>query len=152
MSSLAPPSVAPPSAAPAAFAVGRPWTAPVTAGAAALAGTAVLAVANPNTTHIPLCPLNALTGIDCPFCGGLRAVHALTRLDVVAALDHNLLLTASMPALVACWVVWLGRSLGRPVGVGHQFPAATKPVLVAVAILFAVVRNIEAFAWLGSGA
>jgi len=151
VSSLAPPPV-PPSTAPATFSVGRSWTAPVSAGAVALAGTAVLAVANPNTTHIPLCPLNALTGIDCPFCGGLRAVHALTRLDVGTALDHNLLLTASVPALLACWAVWLGRSLGRPVASGHHFPAVTKPLLVAVALLFAVARNIPALAWLGSGA
>lgn len=132
--------------------VARTWTAPVTTGAVALAGTAVLAIGDPNTTHIPLCPLKALTGIDCPFCGGLRAVHALTRLDVVRALDHNLLFTASVPALVVIWAVWLARSLGRPVAAGRQLPAATMPVVVAVALAFAVARNIAAFDWLGSGA
>lgn len=152
VSSLAPAPAAPPSAAPPGFVTGRAWTAPVTTAAVALAGTGVLAVGDPNTTHIPLCPLKALTGIDCPLCGGLRAVHALTRLDVVTALDHNLLFTVSVPALVACWAIWLGRSLDQPVAASRHLPPFARPVLVAVALLFAVARNLPAFAWLGSGA
>jgi len=147
VSSLAPPSVAPPG-----FSVGKPWRAPVTTGAVALAGTAVLAVGNPNTTHVPLCPLRAVTGLDCPLCGSLRAVHSLTRADLGAALDHNLLFTVSVPALVVCWVVWLSRSLGRPIGADRPLPRLAKPALLAIALVFAVVRNLPAFAWLGSGA
>lgn len=148
MTLLAPPPVAPPPE----FTTGRPWTAPVTAGVAAMAATIVLAVRNPNTTHVPLCPLRAVTGLDCPFCGSLRAVHSLTRADPVGALDHNVLFTVSVPALLVCWAVWLGRSLGRPVAPGRNLPRLAQPVLLAVAVAFGVLRNLPAFSWLGSGA
>lgn len=147
VSSLAPPSVAPPG-----FTVGKTWAAPVTTGVAAVAGTAVLAVGNPNTIHVPLCPLRAVTGLDCPLCGSLRAVHSLTRTDLATALDHNLLFTVSVPALVVCWAVWLSRSLGRPLVAHRPLPRFAKPVLVAVTVAFGVLRNLPAFAWLGSGA
>ncbi|MBA3282590.1 MAG: DUF2752 domain-containing protein, partial [Acidimicrobiia bacterium] len=129
-----------------------PWTAPVTTGVAALAGTVVLAVGNPNTTHVPLCALKAVTGLDCPLCGSLRAVHSLTRADLATALDHNVLFTVSVPFLVLGWTLWLSRSLGRPLVPDRPLPRLAKPALLAVALAFAVIRNLPAFAWLGSGA
>lgn len=127
------------------------WRAPVTTGVLAVAGTVVLGFGNPNTTHVPLCPLKALTGLDCPLCGGLRAVHSLTRGDLVGALDHNLIFTLSVPALIVGYVIWLARSLGHPVLPRSQLPSWTYPALMVVGIVFAVVRNIPAFSWLGSG-
>ena len=38
-------------------------------------------VIRPDRNHVPLCPLHALTGIWCPFCGGLRVG---LRIDQVA--------------------------------------------------------------------
>ncbi len=146
MSNLAPPPLAPILT----FEVRRPWAAPVTTGALAAVGTVVLAIGNPNTTHVPLCPMRAI-GIDCPLCGSLRAVHSLTHLDLMGALDHNLLFTVSVPALVTCYVIWLLRSLGKPVLPGWKLPAATLPFLLVVGLVFAVLRNLPAFAWLGSG-
>lgn len=67
---------------------------------------------DPSARDVPLCPLKAITGIYCPFCGSLRAVHALAHLDLATALDHNVLFTLSVPFLVVGWVVWLGVSRG----------------------------------------
>lgn len=145
-------SLVPPPAAPAmVIAGGRPWSAPVISGALAVAGTLVLGLGNPNTTKITVCPL-AMVGIDCPFCGSLRAVHALTRLDVAGALDHNAFFTVLVPALIVAWAIWLLRSLGRPVLPRWQLPSATVVVLTIVGVGFAILRNVPAFAWLGSGA
>lgn len=148
MSSLAPPQPG----ATWAQAGERPWQAPVTVGGLAALGTAVLAVVDPVTTHVPLCPLKALTGLDCPFCGSLRAVHALTRFDVARALDHNAMFTLAVPALVICWTVWFLRSLGRPLPESWRLPARTTAVALAVALAFGVARNVPALAWLGSTA
>lgn len=147
MSSLAPPPAAPTMT----HAETRPWSAPVISGALAVAGTIVLGLGNPNTTKITVCPL-AMVGIDCPFCGSLRAVHSLTRLDVAGALDHNAFFTVLVPALIVSWVIWLLRSLGRPVLLRWHLPSATLTVLTVVGIAFALLRNVPAFAWLGSGA
>jgi len=130
---------------------GRPaWHRPATVAGVALAATAVIAVGNPNTTHIPLCPLKAVTGLDCPFCGSLRAVYALAHGQIGSALDHNLLFTLSVPALLTAWAIWLARSLGRPVAPRLRMPSWGLTAFLVVAFAFAVVRNIPAFGWLGS--
>jgi hypothetical protein len=56
-----------------------------------------------------LCPFKALTGLDCPGCGGLRAVNDLTHGDLSAAAGSNLFFVASIPLLVGLWGVWLWR-------------------------------------------
>ncbi|CAN5678247.1 hypothetical protein BH10ACT1_BH10ACT1_38240 [soil metagenome] len=141
-SSLAPPPT---------FVAGRDRKAPVIVGVSAVVGTVVLALGNPNTTHVPLCPLHAATGLDCPFCGGLRSVHSLAHLDLAGALDHNLLLTLGAPLAVAAWVIWLLRSFGRAVLPRWQLPAATTTVLMVLALVFGVLRNLPALSYLGSG-
>lgn len=162
MSSVAPPSTGdhtvaptsmlpPPPPPPPGYRLPPAWRAPVTAGLVALAGTAVVGIGNPNTTHVPLCPLKAVTGLDCPLCGGLRAVHSLTRADLVGALGHNLIFTLSVPVLVVGYVIWLLRSFGQPVAPRLRLPSWTNLALLAVALVFAVVRNVGAFAWLASG-
>lgn len=126
--------------------------APVTIGLAAIAGTVVLAIGDPNTTSVPLCPLKAATGIDCPFCGSLRAVHSLTRFDLAGALDHNLLFTLAVPGLVAAWAIWLLRGLGRPVAPRLVAPAWAPAALLVSALIFGVLRNLPSLSWLASGA
>jgi hypothetical protein len=123
---------------------------PVTVGLAAAAGAGVLALVDADSTSIPLCPLKALTGLDCPMCGALRAVSALTRLRVSEAFDHNLLFTAAVPLLVVGWVYWLvtsARGDGR-----RPLPAWATITAVVVLVAFAVVRNLPFFPWLASEA
>lgn len=115
-------------------------TAPLRVGVLALAVGLTDAVADPHRTHIPLCPFHAFTGLDCPLCGSLRAVHDLTRLRLAAAAHDNVLLLAALPLLVAWWLAWLradieGRS--RPV-----LPRWATVLVVGLAIGFAVVRNL----------
>ena len=63
---------------------------PAAVAAAAAAGIALVAVVDPNEPgHYPPCPLLTLTGLYCPGCGTLRALHALTRADLGAALGLN---------------------------------------------------------------
>lgn len=106
---------------------------------------------DPTSTHVPLCPLAFATGLDCPLCGSLRSVHALASGDVGAALDHNLLVTATLPLAVAAWALWLARSLGRPVLPRLRWPRRTGLAVAGVAAVFFVARNLPALAWLGSG-
>jgi hypothetical protein len=122
--------------------------------AVALAGCAALAVVafvDPSVTRLaPPCPMQALTGLDCPLCGATRATHALLRGDVVRALDHNAFFVVLLPVAVVMGVLWLVR--GRaPARTRTPFVAWS---LVTAAVLFAVARNVpvEALAVLGSSA
>jgi hypothetical protein len=68
-----------------------------------LAAAALLFAFDPATTWwFPSCPIHALTGWLCPFCGSLRAVHALLRGAPLVALELNPLTTVGLvAALVA---------------------------------------------------
>ena len=119
-----------------------PWLAPAAVGAAAVAGAVTVALVDPNEAgHYPTCPFLAVTGLFCPGCGTLRAVHALTRGDLATAVDLNVLTVVLLPLLVVAWVGWLALRLGRrpaPLPVPSWLGVA-----VAVAVpAFWVLRNL----------
>ncbi len=125
---------------------------PVFAAVLAGAGTLYTAFVDPNSSHaFPRCPLKALTGLDCPFCGSLRAVHSLTHGHIVDALSHNALFVSSIPFLVIGWLTWLRRErLGVPPRPLLQGRALVGVLIVAA--LFTVARNLPLapLSWLGS--
>jgi Protein of unknown function (DUF2752) len=125
--------------------------APLAAAGAVLAAWGYVALVDPNVPgRYPVCPFRSLTGLDCPFCGGTRAAHALGHGDVGAALDYNVLVTLAIPVAIALWVRWAWlRSSGRPTA-----PVVLGPrlglLLVGVLLAFMVVRNLPAAAYLRS--
>lgn len=86
----------------------------------------------------PGCPFKALTGLDCPACGGLRMTHDLLNGDLGAAVIDNVFLLVGLPAL-AVWLLLRWRT-GRTL----MPPAATITVVVA-ALTWTVVRNWPGF-------
>lgn len=123
---------------------------PVTVGLVAATGVAALALVDADSASVPLCPLKSLTGLDCPLCGGLRAVSALSHLRVSEALDHNLLFTASVPLLVAGWLYWLWSAAREDVS--WQPPRWASTTVLTLLVAFAVARNLPFFPWLASEA
>ena len=79
----------------------------------------------------PPCPVHAVTGLACPGCGSLRAVHRLLHGHVMEAMAMNPLMVLSIPVLLA---FVLRPSLAR-------HPAVPKAVLVVV-LLYTLLRNI----------
>jgi hypothetical protein len=72
----------------------------------ALAAAVLLFVFDPaGTWWFPPCPLRALTGWLCPFCGSLRAFHALLRGAPRVALGLNPLSTLGILAGLGALVV-----------------------------------------------
>ncbi len=53
-----------------------------------------------------MCPFKALTGLDCPACGGLRMVYSLMHGDVLAALRYNAVALVALGFLAVCFVAW----------------------------------------------
>jgi hypothetical protein len=96
-----------------------------------------------------LCPSRAI-GIDCPGCGGLRAVNDLTHGRLLDAASSNLYLVLAIPVVVLLlgrWMVDAWQGTERPASV------LTTPLLVTAALVlvfFTVLRNVPAFGWLAS--
>ena len=106
---------------------------------AAAPPVALLAVVDPNRPgHYPVCPVKALTGLDCPGCGSLRAIHALSQGDVLGALDHNVLFVLFLPLLVVSAVLW-ALVMPQPAWLSARH---TGWAVFAVVIGWAVVRNL----------
>lgn len=115
---------------------------PAVVAVVAAAATAYVGVVDPNEAgHFPTCPFLALTGLFCPGCGTLRAVHALTRGDLAAAAGLNVLALVALPVLAVGWLLWTRRLwLGHPLRrIGP--PWAPYALLVGVAA-FWVARNL----------
>jgi hypothetical protein len=115
--------------------------------AAALAVAAVLLfrLDPAGTLLLPPCPFRALTGIACPGCGSVRALHQLLHGNLTAALDLNALVVLLAPA-VAWQLAALGLRALRWAEIWSPLEArwSARAVLVAV-LAFWVLRNIDVY-------
>ena len=91
----------------------------------AVGAAAVLFFFDPAVTAaFPACPLHALTGLDCPTCGGLRAAHLLLHGQFRAAFAMNPFLFFALPVVA----LFLTRpALARP----RWIPWAALAILAA---------------------
>lgn len=132
--------------------VARSRAAPYVAGGLLLGGCVALAVVDP--THGPqLCPFKAVTGLDCPGCGGTRAAHQLFTGHLGAAVDFNVLAVLAMPFILWGLFVSLTAMLGGPRWRGVSLSPAWTRVALIVVVAFWVLRNLPLtpFNWLGTG-
>ena len=72
----------------------------------------------------------------CPLCGGLRAADSLAHGQLGTALHYNLLFVAALPLVLVWWLDCLRTGRMR------QLPGRGMTVLVVVAVVFSVVRNL----------
>ncbi len=107
------------------------------------AGAFVVGYFNPTTAgFFPVCPLHAMTGLNCPGCGLTRGFHALFHGDVLSALHFNAMLPIYAFVLVYLFasmvlVAARGRGLSWKV-----FPPWAMYGFVVFAAAFFVLRNL----------
>ena len=82
----------------------------------------------------PPCPFHTVTGLYCPGCGSLRAIHGLLHGHLAQALAMNPLMVISLPALA---ILYVRRCRHERV----WFPWCALVVLV----VYVVLRNIPAW-------
>lgn len=108
-------------------------------GAALVGALAYIGLGDPHRPgFFPACPFRALTGWECPACGGLRMTHDVLHADFAAAVTDNVFMLVGIPALLV-WLMFRWRQ-GRAL----MPPAATVTVIVAL-IAWTVVRNWPGF-------
>lgn len=115
---------------------------PLALAAPLLAATGYVAAVDPaEPGHYGTCPILAVTGLFCPGCGGLRAVHELTHGNLLGALDRNALVIALVVAVGAVWAWWLAARLrARPLR-SRLVPVVLLALAVSIPV-FTVVRNL----------
>jgi hypothetical protein len=127
---------------------GLGWIAVAVVSVAILAAGAVLYFFNPSTHGFyPICLFHQLTGLNCPGCGGTRSVYALLHGNIAQALKDNALFILLLPA-AALRGAWLAGKKHRGKPIGQFFPARFLWALLAATVIFTVLRNLPAFAFL----
>jgi hypothetical protein len=117
-------------------------------GATALGAGVVVFFFNPSTHGFyPVCLFHQLTGLNCPGCGGTRAVYALLHGNVTLALKDNALFVVVLAAAVARGIWFAARRIRRQ-PVGEFLPARFLWMWLVFAAVFTVLRNLPAFAFL----
>ncbi|WP_018499911.1 DUF2752 domain-containing protein [Parafrankia discariae] len=111
------------------------------AGGCLLAGLGYLAGTDPHdpSSLLPRCPVRAVTGLDCPACGGLRLTYDLLHGMPAAAVRDNLFLLVCSPLLVIL-VLRQARAFDR--GRPAPLPRAVGYGLAGAALAWMAVRNL----------
>ncbi|KAF0964139.1 DUF2752 domain-containing protein [Rhodococcus sp. T7] len=127
----------------------RALGAPAAVAAGAVVATAILHFRDPHQQgSYGFCPVYALTGWWCPACGGLRAVHDLTNLDLGPAVAGNVLIVPFIAVMIFAWIGWARRRWqGRRDPIFVVGPRVTVGVLILLAA-FTVTRNTSWGSWL----
>ncbi|WP_018800751.1 DUF2752 domain-containing protein [Salinispora arenicola] len=90
----------------------------------------------------PTCLLKLTSGLDCPGCGGTRALWYVLHADLPAAARHHVLLVFALPFLAYLFVAWAGRQAFGwrlpELRIGNKLIGA----VLAVWFAFSVVRNL----------
>ena len=109
-------------------------------GLAAAAALTYVGLVDPHRpgSLFPPCMFKAVTGWNCPGCGGLRMTHDLLHGDLPAALVDNVFLLVGLP-LLALWSLWRVRR-GRP-----AFTPAVLAVVAVLSVVWTIVRNLPGF-------
>lgn len=129
-----------------------------------IVATGYIAGANPSQPgHFLLCPLKAVTGLDCPMCGGLRSVYAMAHGDPIGAMNQNLFAVLSYPVLIWLWLRWTRLSWQSSVAPDTDSAVPRLTVvpswwnhylsygILVLLLAFAVVRNLPFIPFLRSG-
>jgi hypothetical protein len=109
------------------------------AGCALVAAALMLFAFDPARSGLfPPCPFHALTGLQCPGCGTLRALHALSHGHVLSALDLN-------PLAMVFLVIGLAFVLARCLHMRLAPPRFAGWIVFSVIMLYWVARNVPAY-------
>jgi len=97
------------------------------------------------------CPFRAVTGWDCPLCGGTRMGDALLHGDVRAAFEFNPLAMIGLVVLGVLGALWTVEAVGGPAvrlprrlaeGLRRVRPTHWLAAALVVAVVYTLARNL----------
>jgi TusA-related sulfurtransferase len=92
---------------------------------------------------LPSCPVYDLTGLYCMTCGATRAIMSLAQGQILTALRQNALIVLSLPpAIYQMTAALVNRSARRTVMRPIPYNRKTGWILLTIALLFMLVRNL----------
>jgi quinol-cytochrome oxidoreductase complex cytochrome b subunit len=118
-------------------------TVPIALSAFTIIGSGVVLFCfNPSQySFYPLCLFHSYTGLLCPGCGSLRALHQLLHGHVIAAIRLNVLLISALPVAILFFVRFAHRKLNNQPAAPGIRPAWLWWGLTVI-IIFGVLRNL----------
>jgi hypothetical protein len=93
------------------------------------------------TGWYPRCPFHCLTGLSCPGCGSLRALHAVLHGRLVKAFCCNPLLMACLPIIGAWLAVRVFGALALNRALEVRFPPSVSFGMAVGVVVFFIARN-----------
>jgi Protein of unknown function (DUF2752) len=99
---------------------------------------------NPSNSNIfPKCPFYSYTKLYCPGCGSQRAIHKFLHGDIIEGLKHNFLILLLPTVLIYDWSIILVNKYSEKniENILHNYK--TIYLILAVILLFWVLRNIN---------
>ncbi|MEU2662761.1 DUF2752 domain-containing protein [Micromonospora sp. NPDC007220] len=121
------------------------WAVPLAALGCVAAGIGYALISDPTRSApdaAPTCLLKLTTGLDCPGCGGTRALWYVLHADLPAAARHHFLFVFALPFLAYLFVAWAGRQ-----AFGWRLPelrisSRVIGVFLAAWLAFTILRNL----------
>jgi hypothetical protein len=106
------------------------------------AALCILYIFNPSTSVLYMpCPFHELTGLECPGCGSLRALHHLLHGHVATAFTLNPLMVLVSPFLGYSFLSYLMDTSGRRLLPPIFVPSIGIWIFLGVVLFFWVIRN-----------
>ena len=101
---------------------------------------------NPSTSSFfPSCPVYTITGLYCPGCGSLRALHQLFHGNISNAFGFNPLMVIALPFIAYSFLSYIldgitGKTLPK-----IFIPAFYIWLILGIILLFGILRNIRIY-------
>jgi Protein of unknown function (DUF2752) len=108
-----------------------------------IAAAVIYALPPESTPYFPKCYFRLTTGLDCPGCGAARCLHSLANGDIRQAAAYNVLVLAAVPVFVYAGLRSIHARLRNRPRHHWEMPAWSIWSLIAVIVVFGVVRNLD---------